>query len=190
MRLLARQSSPASNPQQPSTTAATPALTVQSRKVTAYTLPPDLYRKARNLSKIRFRLALIGFVYGLIVLWLILHWKLAPRYRDWAEGFSRRRFLQSIVFAPLLLLTIAILTFPLDIYGEWVEKDYGISVQSWPPWGWDWMKGEPYHAGDWNYSHLAVVYRDPAQSAALVVLFLADLAAHWCVFILHRTMGD
>lgn len=142
MSLLARQNSPASNPQEPSTTAPTPALTVQSRKVTAYTLPPDLYRKARNLSKIRFRLALIGFVYGLIVLWLMLHWKLAPRYRDWAEGSSRRGFLQSIVFAPLLLLTVAILTLPLDIYGEWVEKDYGISVQSWPSWGWDWIKGE------------------------------------------------
>jgi STE24 endopeptidase len=114
----------------------------QLGKVTAYTLPPDLYRKARNLSKIRFRLALIGFVYGLIVLWLILHWKLAPKYRDWAEKFSVRRFFQGIIFAPLLLLTIAVLTLPLDAYGEWVEKQYGISVQSWTSWSWDWIKGE------------------------------------------------
>jgi STE24 endopeptidase len=130
--------------QQPtaSTAPTTPPATVQLRKVTAYTLPPDLYRKARNLSQIRFRLALIGFVYGLIVLWLILHWKLAPEYRDWAERFSRRQFLQSIIFAPLLLLTIAVLTLPLDIYGEGVEKRYGISVQSWPSWSWDWIKSE------------------------------------------------
>jgi STE24 endopeptidase len=125
-----------------STTQTTPTATVQSRKVTAYTLPPDLYRKARNLSKIRFRLALIGFVYGLMVLWLILHWKLGPKYRDWAERFSMRHFLQSVIFAPLLLLTIAVLTLPLDIYGEWVEKQYGLSVQSWPSWSWDWIKGE------------------------------------------------
>jgi STE24 endopeptidase len=145
--LSVAQTPPASNKQEQSTTAsapstASPAATVKARKVTAYTLPPDLYRKARNLSKIRFRLALIGFVYGLIVLWLILHWKLAPKYRDWAEKFSMRRFLQSIVFAPLLLLTIAILTLPLDIYGEWIEKQYGISVQGWGSWSWDWVKAE------------------------------------------------
>ncbi|HXZ40661.1 MAG TPA: M48 family metallopeptidase [Terriglobales bacterium] len=137
------QASPAPSSTQPQATASsTPTATVQSRKVTAYTLPPDLYRKARNLSKIRFRLALIGFVYGLVVLWLILHWRLSPKYRDWAEGFSARRFLQSIVFAPLLLLTMAVLTLPLDIYGEWVEKQYGISVQGWGSWSWDWVKAE------------------------------------------------
>jgi STE24 endopeptidase len=137
----AAQQSPTSSPQQQTSTP--PASTsVQSRTVTAYTLPPDLYQKARNLSKIRFRLELIGFVYGLFVLWLILHFKIAPKYRDWAEKFSPRRFLQSIVFAPLILLTIALLTLPLDLYGEWIEKQYGISIQSWPSWSWDWVKAE------------------------------------------------
>lgn len=141
--LFAAQNSPEPSQQQQTTSSSAAApLTVQSRKVTAYTLPPDLYRKARNLSKIRFRLALIGFVYGLIVLWLILHWKLGPKYRDWAERFSTRRFLQSIVFAPLLLLTMAFLTLPLDVYSQWIEKQYGLSVQSWPSWAWDWTKGE------------------------------------------------
>jgi STE24 endopeptidase len=46
------------------------------------------------------------------------------------------------VFSPLLLLTIAILTSPLDIYSEWVEKEYGLSVQGWGSWGWDWVKAE------------------------------------------------
>jgi STE24 endopeptidase len=131
------QEQPADSTTQTTSTAALPP-----RTVTAYTLPPDLYRKARNLSKIRFRLALIGFLYGLMVLWLILHWKLGPKYRDWAERFSARRFLQSVIFAPLLLLTIAVLTLPLNVYGEWVEKQYGLSVQSWPSWSWDWIKGE------------------------------------------------
>jgi len=110
--------------------------------ITGYTLPPALYRKAVNLGKIRFRLALLGFPYSLVVLWLILHWKLAPKYRDWAEAFARNRFLQSIVFSPLLLLTTAVLTLPLDIYGESIEKDYGISIQTWSSWSWDWIKAE------------------------------------------------
>jgi STE24 endopeptidase len=142
---VAAQAAPGSSTAQPTASSAAPAVpatAAPSRKVTSYTLPPDLYRKARNLSKIHFRLDLAGFVYGLIVLWLILRWKLAPRYRDWAERFSGGRFLQSLVFAPLLLLTIAVFTVPLDVYGEWVEKQYGISVQSWPSWSWDWIKAE------------------------------------------------
>lgn len=122
----------------------TPTATVRSAttRVTAYTLPPDLYRKARNLGKIRFRLALLGLLYSLIVLWLVLQWKVAPRYRDWAEAISGRRFLQSVVFSPLLLLTVAGLTLPLDIYGEYIEKQYGISIESWGSWSWDWIKAE------------------------------------------------
>ncbi len=111
-------------------------------KITAYTLPPDLYTKAHRLNRIRFRLALLGFIYGIAVLWLILRWKLAPKYRNWSERFSSKSFLQSALFSPLLLLTIAILTLPLDIYGEWVEKQYGISVQGWGSWSWDWIKAE------------------------------------------------
>jgi STE24 endopeptidase len=118
------------------------AAAVPSQRVTAYTLPPDLYRKARNLSRIRFRLALLGFVYGVFVLWLLLRFRVAPKYRDWAERFSSNTFLQSAIFVPLLLLTIAVMTLPLDVYGEWVEKQYGISVQSWGSWSWDWTKAE------------------------------------------------
>jgi len=118
-------------------TAPTPMVT---RKVTAYTLPPDLYKKARDRSRIHFRLALISFVYGLIVLWVILHWKLGVKYRDWAESSSSKRFLQSLVFSPLLLLTIAFLTLPVDIYSEMLEKQFGISVQGWGSWIWDWIK--------------------------------------------------
>ena len=125
------------------TATANPQATAASTKiVTAYTLPPDLYKKAHERNRIHFHLAIIGIAYGLLVLWLILHWKLAAKYRDWAEHSSSRRFVQSLVFSPLLLLTIAVFTLPLDIYGEKVEKEYGISVQGWGSWSWDWIKGE------------------------------------------------
>ena len=114
--------------------------TTSEKQITAYTLPPDLYKKAHDLSLIHFRLAVIGVVYGLVVLWLILLWRLAAKYRDCAERFSSRRFVQSLVFSPLLLLTIAVFSLPLDIYGEVVEKRYGISVQGWGSWSWDWIK--------------------------------------------------
>jgi len=112
------------------------------QQVATYTLPPDLYKKAHDRSRIHFRLALVSLVYGLVVLWVILHWRIGAKYRDWAERLSRKRFLQALVFAPLLLLTIAVLTAPLDVYSEVVEKKFGISIQGWGSWGWDWLKSQ------------------------------------------------
>lgn len=112
------------------------------KEITAYTLPPNLSEKAHNRSRIHFRLELIGFVYGLFVLWLILRLGLATRYRGWAEAFSTKSFLQSLAYSPLVLLTIGVLTLPLDVYDEWIEKQYGISVQGWGSWSWDWIKAE------------------------------------------------
>ena len=112
------------------------------KKVTAYTLPPETYKKARDLSRIHFRFALISFVYGLFVLWLILQLRLAPKYRDWAEKFSSKHWLQAVVFVPLFILTSAVLGLPADIYQNWVERKFGISVQGWGSWAWDWTKGQ------------------------------------------------
>jgi Zn-dependent protease with chaperone function len=139
---LAVQASVSDVQQQSQSASTTPAASVQAGKVTAYTLPPDLYKKARERSRINFHLALIGFIYGIVVLLLLLRWGVPPAYRNWAEKVSSRRFLQALVFAPLLLLTIAVLTLPLDIYSQMNEKRFGISVQGWGSWSWDWIKGE------------------------------------------------
>jgi Zn-dependent protease with chaperone function len=128
-----------------STPAQIPAPTAESQPpqiVTEYTLPPDVYKKARRLGEIRFQFALISFVYGLIVLWLILRWKLAPKYRFWAERVASNRFVQAVIFAPLLILTMDVLGLPAEIYENWVNRAYGLSVQGWGSWAWDWAKSE------------------------------------------------
>ena len=84
-----------------SSTAAEPNPATAQKEVTAYTLPPDLYKKAHDLGVIHFRFNLIGFFYGLVVLWIILRFGLSPKYRDWAEKVSRNSFVQTLVFAPL-----------------------------------------------------------------------------------------
>ena len=111
-------------------------------KITAYTLPPDLYRKARNRSRIGFASRIIGFFYGLFVLWLILRRKFSARFRDWAEKVSHNRFVQALIFTPLLVITIGVLEIPLDIFDEWILKLYRISVQPWPSWFADWAKAQ------------------------------------------------
>jgi STE24 endopeptidase len=112
------------------------------RIITAYTLPPDLYKKAHDLGGIYFRLSLLGFVYGLVTLWIVLHWRLSVKYRDWAERASAKRFPQAFVFSVPLILTIAILELPERLYGHHISYAYGISVQGWGSWFWDWTKSQ------------------------------------------------
>src|SRR5580692_2381881 len=133
-----------SQPQTGTPGAVAPVAPPQSseNRVTAYTLPPDLYRKARDLGRFHARFAWIDFFYGIFVLWVILYWRFGPQFRDWAESVSRNRFLQAALFAPLLLLTMAILGLPSDIYENSVERKYGLSIQSWDSWFWDWTKGQ------------------------------------------------
>jgi STE24 endopeptidase len=110
-------------------------------RVTAYTLPPELYKKAHDLGRIHFEFNLITFFYGLFGLWIILRFALAPKYRDWAESVSRNSFARVVVFAPLLLLTMGVLGLPADVYENSVERNYGLSIQNWGSWLWDWCKG-------------------------------------------------
>jgi len=136
-----QQSPPAANvPAAPAPTAA-PQQTAPPR-ITAYTLPPDRYKKAHDLGRIYFRFTLVSFFYGLVALLLVLRWKFAPKYRTLAEGISQNRFAQALVFAPLLILTIDILELPPGMYQQWLSRSYGISIQGWPSWFWDWTKGE------------------------------------------------
>ena len=139
-RTVTSEKSSASAATQPS---ASPGAQSQPKnKITAYTLPPDLYRKARNRGRIGFASRIIGFFYGLLVLWFILRRKLSAKYRDWAERFSRHRLLQALVFTPLLVLTIGVLQLPIDIFHESVSKLYKISVQPWSSWAADWAKAQ------------------------------------------------
>jgi len=136
----------ANSPQQKQPPASSLSPTTQTEKaqseVKAYTLPPDLYEKAVKYSRAQYILYFVGFAWGVIVLLLVLAWKLAPKYRDWAERATKVRFLQAMIFTPILLLTIAVLGLPTDIYGHWLSRSYGISVQGWGSWAWDWTKGE------------------------------------------------
>jgi STE24 endopeptidase len=131
----------------PANNAATPAAEVApeptgSTGITAYTLPPDRDKKARAISKVRLRMLIVNLIYGIVVLLVILRWKLAPKFRDVAEKTSSRRFVQALIFVPLIGLTMDVLSLPSGVYGNWIERVYGLSVQGWASWFWDWTKGE------------------------------------------------
>lgn len=138
--LAAQESTPSKQPA--AQQAASPAPEQQQRIITAYTLPPDAYKKSQDLSRISLRFNLISFFYSVVVLWLLLRWKLGPKYRDLAENVSSRRFVQALIFAPLFMISFDLLQIPFGIYRNWILRKYGISVQGWASWFWDWTKGE------------------------------------------------
>jgi len=121
-----------------------PGETAAQRKpeVHRYTLPPEKYEQAVAYSRAEYRLYFIRVAYGLVVLLLVLGWRWAPKFGDWAQRASGRRIFQAAVYAPLLLLTLGILTLPADIYGHWLSRRYAQSVQGWGSWAWDWTKGQ------------------------------------------------
>jgi len=117
-----------------------PAAT-EEKPVERYSLSPEKYRQAVEYSRAGYRLYFISTLYGLLVLFVILHWRIGARFRDWAEGKGeRRRILQVIIFAPLLLVTTAVLGLPLDLYSQHLALRFQQSIQGWSSWFWDWTK--------------------------------------------------
>ena len=129
-------------------------------KVTGYSLPPDKLAKAEALYKTSTVLYLASMIFGIVVLWVLLKLRVGPVLRNLAERVSGKRFLQTLVFVPLLTLLIAVLSLPLDIYGHHISRAYGLSVQGWLSWAGDWCKGE---------------------AVTLVVLVFAVLALFWII---------
>jgi STE24 endopeptidase len=121
---------------------ATPPRPVPPQKITAYTLPPARYKQAHDITHIFFHINVFSIFYGFVVLLLILRCKLAPKYRIWAEEASSNRFLQALIFTPLLILTIDLFQLPIGMYQHWIAHNYGLSLRGWPAWLLDWTKAE------------------------------------------------
>ncbi len=122
----------------------TPAA-VQAKHATQtvqYTLPPDKLAKSKALYDLRTKLLFIGTGYSLLVLLALLALGIAAKYRDWAERVSKYRFVQALIFVPLLLVTLTVLELPLDAYQQHVSRQYGLSVQGWVSWFGDVAKGQ------------------------------------------------
>ncbi len=107
-----------------------------------YTLPPDKLAKAIEYAAARNRLHFIAVAYGMLVLVALLAFRVAPRFRDFAESATRRRILQAYLFAPLLLLAVDTLELPAAMYGHRLAVRFEQSIQGWGSWFWDWTKGE------------------------------------------------
>ena len=107
-----------------------------------YTLSHEKYKKAVAYSRDGYTLYFLSYILSVIFLFLILRLGLAARFRDIAESASEKRWIQGLVFVPLLLLLVDVLNLPLRLYWHHLSLHYEQSVQGWSSWLWDWTKEE------------------------------------------------
>ena len=114
----------------------------QTAILSDYRLPPEKLRKAEALYRAGAIMYVEGSLSGFAVLAALLGSGASVRFRNWAEKASERRWVQALVFGPLLFVSIDLLTLPLSIYGHHLQLSYGLSIQGWVSWWGDWLKGE------------------------------------------------
>ena len=86
------------------------------------------------------------------------------------ERVRKYRFVQALIFVPLLMLTITILGLPLDAYQHSISRQYGLSVQGWGSWFVDVLKGQL----------VSLVILTPA--IWFLMTFIRKFPRHWWFF--------
>ncbi len=106
-----------------------------------YTLTPERRAQAVAYAHTRYVLYFVGTLISLGIYLLLWRARLALVFRDWACRASGRLILQCLVFVPLFVAAVALLSFPLDYYsGFVVEHHFGLSTQGLASWLADWGK--------------------------------------------------
>jgi STE24 endopeptidase len=121
-----KQSSPTSASQQP--------------KNAEYVLSRDRYEKAVTYSRASYTMYFVSVGLNVLALVVFLRLGMAAKYRDWAESVSDGRWVQALIFVPMLVLTVDVVELPLRVYGHVLSLRYEMSVERWGSWFLDWCK--------------------------------------------------
>lgn len=99
------------------------------------TVPPDKKARSDVYFEGGYWLLLWNFVYGAVVLLVVLETGLSARFRDIAERVTRRGALQTWLYWAQFSVASFVLSLPLDIYQNFArEHQYGLSNQSFGAW--------------------------------------------------------
>jgi STE24 endopeptidase len=126
----------------PPQTSSSESKTTEQARTEQYTLSHERYEKAVAYSRAGYTLYFVSYILGGLVLFLILRLGVAAKFREIAEDVSEKRWVQALVFVPLLFLLTAVLHLPLRMYWHSLSLHYEQSIQGWGSWFWDWTKGE------------------------------------------------
>ena len=87
-------------------------------------------------------LLLWDFLFGLLLAWALLGWRLSARMRDFAARLTRFRWAQTALYAIQYFVLTTVLTLPWVAYEGYVrERQYGMSNQGLSSWLGDQAKG-------------------------------------------------
>src|SRR5712692_6653032 len=142
---------PSAHPQTPaaqagtSQTAPSESKAQEQTKTEQYTLSHERQEKAIAYSRAGYTLYFVSYLLGALFLFLILRLGWAAKFRDIAENASDKKWIQGLVFVPLLFLTLDVLKLPVHLIWHSLSMHYQQSVQGWGSWFWDWSKGELLH---------------------------------------------
>lgn len=100
----------------------------------SYALSPADLAKGVYLEHVRNVLHFGNAAWGILQLVLLLSFGFIRRFRDFVVTRFRNRWLQGYCFLLLFLLATTLLGLPLDVYGQWLRRAYGLSVQGWGSW--------------------------------------------------------
>jgi len=113
---------------------------VSSHQLLQYTLPPDKLQKAYALYLLTGVLYFVTTAWILLVLYLMLRTRFGVGLREWAERGSGLRVAQAFIVMSLFVLVLELTQLPFDSYQHHISLKYGLSVQHWGSWLWDWVK--------------------------------------------------
>ncbi len=116
--------------------------TPEQTRTEQYTLSHERQAKAVAYSRAGYTLYFVSYFLGGLFLFLILRLGWAAKFRDIAESVSDKKWIQALVFVPLLFVTLDVLDLPVHAYWHSLSLHYEQSIQGWGSWFWDWTKGE------------------------------------------------
>src|SRR5262245_856464 len=105
-----------------------------------YTLSHERYEKAVAYSRAGYTLYFLSVFVGFAMLLIVLWSGLAGRLRDYAQRKTENRFLQGLIFIPLLVLLLRLADLPVHAVWHGLSLHYEQSVQGWGSWLFDWGK--------------------------------------------------
>jgi STE24 endopeptidase len=114
--------------------------TSATNDVNRYTLSHDRYEKAVAYSRAGYSLYFLSVLVGFVVLILALRFGFVARIRDFAQQTTENRFLQGLIFIPLLALVLDLADLPVHMAWHGLSLHYQQSVQRWGSWFLDWSK--------------------------------------------------
>jgi len=105
-------------------------------------IPADARARSDAYFEGGYWMILWDFIYGAVVLLLLLNLGWSSAMRNFAERVTRFKPVHTIVFWVQYLLLITVLTFPLTVYEDYFrEHKYGLATQTFGPWMGDQLKG-------------------------------------------------